>query len=76
VFEPDRPQMTVWRMCIACWISKATDQHLEYVIMFFFFHGNNGYAKTSQSDVISKLPVFTMEFLVINETFLKPMLSV
>jgi len=23
--EPDRPQ--IWRMCIACWIPKATDTH-------------------------------------------------
>jgi hypothetical protein len=23
--EPDRPQMTIWRMRIACWIPKATD---------------------------------------------------
>ena len=22
---PDRPQMTIWHMCIACWIIKATD---------------------------------------------------
>jgi hypothetical protein len=25
--EPDRPQMSVWRMCIACWMRKATDTH-------------------------------------------------
>jgi hypothetical protein len=23
--EPDRPQMTIWRMRIACWITKATN---------------------------------------------------
>ena len=23
--EPDRPQITVWRMRIACWIPKATN---------------------------------------------------
>jgi len=22
--EPDRPQMTIWRMRIACWIPKST----------------------------------------------------
>jgi len=22
--EPDRPQMTIWRMRIACWVPKAT----------------------------------------------------
>ena len=25
--EPDRPQMTIWRMRIACWAPKATDTH-------------------------------------------------
>jgi len=29
--EPDRPQMM--HMYIACWITKATDTHLEYVIL-------------------------------------------
>jgi hypothetical protein len=30
--EPDRSQITVWRMCIACWLTLATDTHSEYVI--------------------------------------------
>ena len=25
--QPDRPQMTIWRMRIACWIPKATNTH-------------------------------------------------
>jgi len=25
--RPDRPQMTVWRMCVACWTPKATNTH-------------------------------------------------
>jgi hypothetical protein len=29
--EPDRPQMAVWRMRIACWIPKAVNTHSEYV---------------------------------------------
>jgi hypothetical protein len=33
IVEPDRPQMTIWRMRIACWIPKATNTHLEYVIL-------------------------------------------
>jgi hypothetical protein len=28
----DRPQMALWSMRIACWITKATDTHSEYVI--------------------------------------------
>jgi hypothetical protein len=31
-----RPQMTVWRMRIACWIPKAKDTHSEYVILIAF----------------------------------------
>ena len=36
VAEPYRPQMTIWRMLIACWITKATDRHSEYVILIAF----------------------------------------
>jgi hypothetical protein len=25
--EPDKPHMTIWRMRIACWITKATGKH-------------------------------------------------
>jgi len=25
--QPGRPQMTIWRMRIACWIPKATNTH-------------------------------------------------
>jgi len=31
-----RPQMTIMRMRIACWIPKATDTHSEYVILITF----------------------------------------
>jgi hypothetical protein len=31
--EPDRPQMTIWRMRIAWWLPEATDIHSEYVIL-------------------------------------------
>jgi hypothetical protein len=34
--EPDRLQMTIWRMRIACWIPKAIDTHSEYVIRTAF----------------------------------------
>jgi hypothetical protein len=26
-----RPQMTIWRMRIACWIPKATNIHTQFV---------------------------------------------
>jgi len=28
--------MTIWRMCIVCWIPKATDTHSECVILIAF----------------------------------------
>jgi hypothetical protein len=34
--DPDRPQITIWRICISCWIHKATNRHSEYVIIFAF----------------------------------------
>jgi hypothetical protein len=31
-----RPQITIWPMRIACWVPKATNTHLEYVILIAF----------------------------------------
>ena len=31
--QPDRPQMTIWRMRTACWIPKDTNTHSEYIIL-------------------------------------------
>jgi len=36
IVQPDRPQMTIWSMRIACWIPKATNTHSEYVILIAF----------------------------------------
>ena len=33
--KPGRPQMT-WRMRIACWVSKATNTHSDYIIHIAF----------------------------------------
>ena len=27
IVKPDRPQLTMWRMRIACWVPKATNAH-------------------------------------------------
>jgi hypothetical protein len=56
IIETDRPQMTIPHMYIACWITKATETHSEYVILISF-HGNNGYANAHHCYVISILPV-------------------
>ena len=34
--ETDKPQITIWHMCIACCIPKATNTHSEYVILIAF----------------------------------------
>jgi hypothetical protein len=36
IAEPGRPQLTIWRNRIACWIPKATNTHSEYVILIAF----------------------------------------
>jgi len=36
IVEPDRPQTTIWRMRISCWIPKATKAHSECVIFIAF----------------------------------------
>jgi len=44
IVEPDRPQMTIWRIRFASWILKDTNTHSEYIVLFLF-HTNNGYTK-------------------------------
>ena len=34
--QPGRPQVTIWRMRIACWITKARNAHPEYVLLTAF----------------------------------------
>jgi hypothetical protein len=35
--QPDRPHDNIIRrMCFACWITKATDTHSEYVTLIAF----------------------------------------
>jgi len=36
IVERGRPQLTIWRMRIACWVPKATNTHSEYVIFIAF----------------------------------------
>ena len=33
VLYPDRPQMAMWRMRVASWISETADTHSEYEIL-------------------------------------------
>ena len=42
IVDRSRPQMTVWRMRIACWIPKATNTHTQVVYYLILFHYNTG----------------------------------
>jgi len=36
IVEPGRPQMTIWCMRIACWITTFTNTYSEYVMLVGF----------------------------------------
>jgi len=55
IAKPERPQTKIWRVRIACCISRATDTHSECVIQFV--HCNNGCMNVLQCYVIRTLPV-------------------
>ena len=61
----DMVEMTIWRMRIACWITKVTNIHSENVI-FVVFIGNNGCTNAPQSYVIRTLSVLLILTLAIN----------
>ena len=52
----DRPQMTIWRMLISRWVTKATDAHSRNMEYFLLFCCSNGCTNASQSYVIHTLP--------------------
>jgi hypothetical protein len=51
----------IQRMRFACWITKATDTHSEYVI-FIAFHGNNCYANAPQCYVYTDIACAVIKF--------------
>lgn len=36
ILQPGMPQMTIWLVYIACWITKAKSPHSEYVLLNVF----------------------------------------
>ena len=34
--EPGRPQMTIWRMCFACWMTNSTSKHSKHAVLIAF----------------------------------------
>jgi hypothetical protein len=56
VIESDKAQMAIWRVRVACWITKATYAHSQYLILIFQL--NSGYANAPQCYVERTLPAF------------------
>ena len=55
--EYGRPQMTIWRMRIACWIPKVTNAHTPVCLILDAFNYKNGCMKAPHCYVIPKLPL-------------------
>jgi hypothetical protein len=55
IVEPNRPQRTIWRMRIACWIPNATNTYREYVLLLF--HCSNVCTKAPSCCVTRTLPL-------------------
>jgi hypothetical protein len=57
--------MTIWRMCIACWIPKATNTHSQYVILIAFALQQPLHERATRYYVIRTLPVLL--FVIFHE---------
>jgi hypothetical protein len=57
IVEPGTPQMTIWRMYIACWIPKVTNTHQNIVLLLF--QCNN-----ACTNVIRTLPVLLFVYVL------------
>jgi hypothetical protein len=49
----NRPQKTIWRMRIACWIPKATNTHSQCVILQQWFHERTSMVRYSSTALFS-----------------------
>jgi hypothetical protein len=47
IVEPDRQQMTIWRMRFEYWMPKVTNTHSEYAV-HTAFHRNSGSTNAPQ----------------------------
>jgi hypothetical protein len=75
IVERDRPQMTIWRMRIACWMPNATNTLSEYVTIIAFPQQQWLHERASvlRYTCIACLAFFYFEF---NGEVLKPVLGV
>jgi len=63
IVQPDRTQMTIWRMRIACFVPKGTDTHSEYVTMIDFpqlqwFHERN--CVLHYTHIVCLVPIYNL----------------
>jgi hypothetical protein len=72
IVQRDRPQMEIWRMCIACWLPKATNAHTQVVWYAFLFHCNNSCKNAPHCYVIRTTPVILTVYLRWNTVTSKP----
>jgi hypothetical protein len=70
ILETCRLQMTIWRMHIACCITKATHTHthtqrntLTICIIYCFFHCNNGCTKAPHCYIYTYIASLNYEFI-------------
>jgi len=66
IVESDTPQITKWRMRIACWISEATNTLSEYVIPLF--HGSKVKINVTQPHIIRTLLALFNYFVTVRES--------
>ena len=69
IVERGRPQMTIWRMRIACWVPKATNAHPWNMKYLLLFHCINGCTKCSQCYVKRILPLVLFKIFMMPSLF-------
>ena len=62
--EPGRPQMTIWHMRTACWLTKVTGTPSEYIIIFHFPRQRWLRERATMLPYITILPVLFLSGLV------------
>jgi hypothetical protein len=76
IVEPNRPQIKMRRMSVACWILQATNTHSEYVIIIAFLHYNNGYTNAPRCNFVTVTSEWNFTCPLISEwNFTYPLIS-
>jgi len=70
IVEPGRPQMTIWRIRIACWIPKATHTHThthKICNTYWLLHCNNGCKNAPHCYVCMHIAVL-LRYVIVSST--------